>query len=75
MGAWYLVSSSPVSGPLWTLLILGAAGGALLSLGLRWSFFHTPVKCLPPPKCLPLFHRHCNWAKDVTASGELRFSF
>lgn len=34
MAEWSLVSSSPVLGSLWTLMILGAAGGALLILGL-----------------------------------------
>lgn len=67
MGEWSLVSSSPVSGPLWTLLVVGAAGGALLVLGLCWSFSHTQVKCLP--LCLPLFLRSCNWAKTSQPLG------
>lgn len=68
-----LVSSSPVSGSLWTLMILGAAGGALLILGLCWSFSHPRVKCLP--LCLPLSLRSCNWAEGFTNSGELHFCF
>lgn len=47
----------PRSGPLWALLILVAAGVALLHLGLCWSLSHSQVKCLP--LCLPLFLRSC----------------
>lgn len=66
---WFLVSCSSGSGPLWTLLILGAAAhpGLLLEL--------LPNSSEMPSLCLLFFLRSCNWTEDLTAFRELCFCF